>query len=104
MFATEAGRRSWQRTLRKAFAGACAKARRGVGRRAFWLSIVNHYLCLMAQEQMSVIEYAILRGISRQAVDKQIANNRDLPGVAKYSKVGRSYVLTVDRKKIPKKV
>lgn len=52
---------------------------------------------------MSTREYADLRGISVQAVNKAIENNHSLPGVVSHSKSGRYRILMVDKKKIPKK-
>lgn len=52
---------------------------------------------------MSTREYADLRGISVQAVNKAIENNHNLPGVISHSKSGRYRILVVDKKKIPKK-
>jgi hypothetical protein len=52
---------------------------------------------------MSTREYADLRGISVQAVNKAIENNHSLPGVVSHSKSGRYRILMVDKKKISKK-
>jgi hypothetical protein len=43
--------------------------------------------------KLSVTEYALLRGISRQAVLKQIKHKRKLPLIKKVSKIGNNYVL-----------
>lgn len=52
---------------------------------------------------MSTREYADLRDISVQAVNKAIENNHKLPGVISHSKSGRYRILMVDKKKIQKK-
>jgi hypothetical protein len=49
---------------------------------------------------MSTREYADLRGISVQAVNKAIGNNHKMPGVVSHSKSGRHKILMVDKKKI----
>lgn len=54
-------------------------------------------------KRMTIQEYATLRGITKQAVGKQIKNNRALPGVKKHEKYGRTFVLIVDESKIPGK-
>lgn len=43
--------------------------------------------------KISVTQYAKIRGITRQAVLKQIKFNRLLPGITKYEKIGETYVL-----------
>lgn len=48
---------------------------------------------------MSTREYADLRGITVQAVNKAIENNHKLPGVVSHSKSGRYRILMVDKKK-----
>jgi predicted transcriptional regulator len=52
---------------------------------------------------MSTREYADLRGITVQAVNKAIENSHKLPGVVSHSKSGRYRILMVDKKKILKK-
>jgi hypothetical protein len=52
---------------------------------------------------MSTREYADLRGITIQAVNKAIDNNHSLPGVVSHSKSGRYRILMVDKKKAKKK-
>jgi predicted DNA-binding protein YlxM (UPF0122 family) len=49
----------------------------------------------MANNQLSVTQYANERGISRQAVLKQIKKGRTLPNILKVEKIGETYVLTV---------
>ena len=49
-------------------------------------------------------EYADSRGISLQAVTKQIRLNRSLPGISKYEKFGRFYLLTPYRNMVKEKV
>jgi len=49
----------------------------------------------MASNQISVTQYSKDRGISRQAVLKQIKKGRSLPNITKVEKVGETYVLTV---------
>jgi hypothetical protein len=43
--------------------------------------------------KLSVTQYAQVRKITRQAVLKQIKNNRNLPNVTKYEKIGETYFL-----------
>ncbi len=43
--------------------------------------------------KISVTEYAKIRGITRQAVLKQIINGRVMPHIKKVIKVGQTYVL-----------
>lgn len=47
--------------------------------------------------QCSVVEYAGLRGISRQAVLQFIAANKDLIHVVSRKKIGRAWILDVDK-------
>lgn len=55
------------------------------------------YICSMAQNdnQLSVTQYANERGITRQAVLKQIKKGKSLPRIEKVEKIGETYVLTV---------
>lgn len=43
--------------------------------------------------KLSVTQYAAMRGISRQAVLKQIAHSRSLPNVISYEKIGKTWFL-----------
>jgi len=43
--------------------------------------------------KLSVTQYAKIRGISRQAVLKQIKFGRSLPNVTLYEKIGETYLL-----------
>lgn len=43
--------------------------------------------------RISVREYAAIRNISRQTVQKQILKGRILPNIRKVSKIGKMYVL-----------
>lgn len=43
--------------------------------------------------KLSVTQYARARGISRQAVLKQIKHGRALPYVSEYEKIGETYFL-----------
>lgn len=43
--------------------------------------------------KLSVTQYAKIRGITRQAVLKQIANGRSLPNVTNYEKIGETWLL-----------
>lgn len=43
--------------------------------------------------KISVTQYAEIRGITRQAVLKQIKKGKSLPGIIKYEKIGATYVL-----------
>jgi len=49
----------------------------------------------MASNQISVTQYANDRGITRQAVLKQIKKGKALPNITRVEKVGETYVLTV---------
>lgn len=51
---------------------------------------------------MSTREYADLRGITVQAVNKAIENKHALPGVVSHYKSGRYRILMVDKNKINK--
>jgi hypothetical protein len=53
------------------------------------------YICDMASNQISVTQYANDRGITRQAVLKQIKKGRSLPNILHVEKIGQTYVLTV---------
>jgi hypothetical protein len=59
---------------------------------ANWIMVI---FARMANNQISVTQYAANRGITRQAVLKQIIKGRSLPGVTKVEKIGATYVLTV---------
>lgn len=48
---------------------------------------------------MSTREYADLRGISIQAVNKAIEKDHKLPGVVSHHKSGRYRILMVDKRK-----
>lgn len=52
------------------------------------------------QVQMSTREYADIRGISVQAVNKAIEMGHNLPGVVEQKKSGRYRILTVDKRKL----
>lgn len=43
--------------------------------------------------KLSVTQYAQARGITRQAVLKQIKHGRSLPFVSEYEKIGETYFL-----------
>jgi hypothetical protein len=43
--------------------------------------------------KLSVTQYARIRGITRQAVLKQIKHGRALPNVSHYEKIGETYLL-----------
>ena len=49
----------------------------------------------MTSNQISVTQYANDRGITRQAVLKQIKKGKSLPNITNVEKVGATYVLTV---------
>jgi predicted DNA-binding protein YlxM (UPF0122 family) len=49
----------------------------------------------MANNQLSVTQYAATRGITRQAVLKQIKKGKQLPNITNIEKIGETYVLTV---------
>jgi hypothetical protein len=53
------------------------------------------YICDMASNQISVTQYANDRGITRQAVLKQIKKGKSLPNILHVEKIGQTYVLTV---------
>jgi len=62
----------------------------------FWLPIKNLYFCKM--KKLSVTEYAQLRKISRQAVLKRLHPEiKPLQGVKKVEKVGKTYILTLEK-------
>lgn len=43
--------------------------------------------------KLSVTQYAESRGITRQAVLKQIKKGKELPNIAKVEMIGKTYVL-----------
>lgn len=53
-------------------------------------------------KELTVQDYAALRGITPGAVRKAIKLKHNLPGVTKLSKFGKVHVLTVNEKKINK--
>jgi hypothetical protein len=57
--------------------------------------LIGTYICDMASNQISVTQYANDRGITRQAVLKQIKKGRSLPNILHVEKIGQTYVLTV---------
>lgn len=57
----------------------------------------------MKHKTMSIAEYATLRGITPQAVTKQIRNKRAQPGVKNINNYGRFYTLNVNESEIEKK-
>jgi len=54
----------------------------------------------MKYEQLSITEYADLRGITRQAVLKAIYKGHNLKGVINYKKIGNAYALKCDKDEI----
>lgn len=50
--------------------------------------------------EMSITQYARLRGISRTGVWNAITRGHAMPGVISARLVGRTYVLDVDKKKL----
>lgn len=51
---------------------------------------------------LSISEYAKLRGVTTQAIINMINRKKELPGVLKIEKIGKMYVLHVNREKIEK--
>jgi predicted DNA-binding protein YlxM (UPF0122 family) len=47
----------------------------------------------MSNTKISVTQYAKSRGISRQAVLKQIKKGKNLPTIIKYEMIGTTYIL-----------
>jgi len=56
----------------------------------------------MEQKAISVTEYHELTEVSNQAITKAMRNNRQLPYIDRYEKVGNTYIL-YPSKKIKKK-
>lgn len=54
-------------------------------------------------EEMTVQKYAAIRGVSSVAVTRAINKDKRLRGVASYRKIGRDWILMVDRKEAEKK-
>lgn len=50
--------------------------------------------------KLSVTQYAAERGITRQAVLKQIKKGKSLPNVVKWEMIGKTYVLHTTYKSI----
>jgi predicted DNA-binding protein YlxM (UPF0122 family) len=48
---------------------------------------------IMSNTKISVTQYAKSRGISRQAVLKQIKKGKNLPTIIKYEMIGTTYIL-----------
>lgn len=52
--------------------------------------------------KMSITDYADARGIKRQGVLKSLADNRALPAVSKAEKIGKTWVLTIEKSELDK--
>lgn len=59
------------------------------------------YISWMKSKRVSITEYAEGRGVTRQAILKQIKYGRALPGIKSYEKIGETWMLTVKEIKKP---
>ena len=64
--------------------------------RYIWIVLVNCLYSLSIMKQVSVMQYAEMCNCSRQWILFKIKHGKELTGVKKIEKVGRSYVITLN--------